>query len=252
IMDPNKSIGRLCLGEDNCISLNDGVESNGEWDAPKYNDTADSGAKKEAKAFYILPDGNRRDKDKVVKKELIVALRGEIYFVKFIINLEDDDIELGVVFGRSFLREGSCWICPSRDENSSIDVPNPNSFNDSPNIFTHPPQPQYESYSCELCGNDSHYGYDCPPRFSLVYEQEPCYNQNFSDNYYPQNSSSFPQQYLNCKNVGVLMKIINVNRGIKTTLSSTFAMILTFLILIKPRGIPSILSLRLFKKISSG
>ncbi|GKD98162.1 hypothetical protein Tco_1382059, partial [Tanacetum coccineum] len=29
--------------------------------------------------------------DKVVKKELIVALRGEIYFVKFIINLEDDD-----------------------------------------------------------------------------------------------------------------------------------------------------------------
>ncbi|GKF87895.1 hypothetical protein Tco_0258772, partial [Tanacetum coccineum] len=42
--------------------------------------------------------------DKVVKKELIVALRGEIYFVKFIINPEEDDIELGVVLGRSFLR----------------------------------------------------------------------------------------------------------------------------------------------------
>ncbi|GJU38537.1 hypothetical protein Tco_1191494 [Tanacetum coccineum] len=66
------------------------------------------------------------------------------------------------------LREGSCWICPSRDENSSIDAPN--SFNDLPNVFTHPPQPQYETYSCELCGNDSHHGYDCPPRFPLVYE----------------------------------------------------------------------------------
>ncbi|GJY69238.1 hypothetical protein Tco_0472220 [Tanacetum coccineum] len=98
------------------------------------------------------------------------------------------------------LREGSCWICPSRDENSSIDAPN--SFNDLTNIFTYPPQPQYETYSCELCGNDSHHGYDCPPRFPLVYEQEPSYNQNFSDNYYPQNSPSFPQQYLCCENCG--------------------------------------------------
>ncbi|GJR49530.1 ribonuclease H-like domain-containing protein [Tanacetum coccineum] len=32
--------------------------------------------------------------NKVVKKELIVALRGEIYFVKFIINPEEDDVEL--------------------------------------------------------------------------------------------------------------------------------------------------------------
>ncbi|GJZ97047.1 hypothetical protein Tco_0669381 [Tanacetum coccineum] len=63
------------------------------------------------------------------------------------------------------LREGSCWICPSRDENSSIDAPN--SFNDLPNVFTHTPQPQYETYSCELCGNDSHHSYDCPPWFPL-------------------------------------------------------------------------------------
>ena len=42
--------------------------------------------------------------NKVVKKELIVALRGEIYFVKFIINLDDDDFKTGVIFGRSFLR----------------------------------------------------------------------------------------------------------------------------------------------------
>ncbi|GJW46519.1 hypothetical protein Tco_0078165 [Tanacetum coccineum] len=42
--------------------------------------------------------------DKFVKKELIVVLRGEIYFMKFIINPEEDDIEPGVVLGRSFLR----------------------------------------------------------------------------------------------------------------------------------------------------
>ncbi|GJS28750.1 reverse transcriptase domain-containing protein [Tanacetum coccineum] len=42
--------------------------------------------------------------NKVVKKELIVALRGEIYFLKFIINPEEDDVEPEVIFGRSFLR----------------------------------------------------------------------------------------------------------------------------------------------------
>ncbi|GJY58535.1 hypothetical protein Tco_0458427 [Tanacetum coccineum] len=42
--------------------------------------------------------------NKVVKKELIVTLKGEIYFVKFIINLEKDDVEPRVIFSRSFLR----------------------------------------------------------------------------------------------------------------------------------------------------
>ncbi|GKC40230.1 hypothetical protein Tco_1052614 [Tanacetum coccineum] len=41
---------------------------------------------------------------KLVKKELIVALKGELYFVKFIINPEEDDFEPGVILGRSFLR----------------------------------------------------------------------------------------------------------------------------------------------------
>ncbi|GJX35743.1 hypothetical protein Tco_0247300 [Tanacetum coccineum] len=35
--------------------------------------------------------------NKVVKKELIVALIGEIYFVKFIINPKEDDVEPGVI-----------------------------------------------------------------------------------------------------------------------------------------------------------
>ncbi|GJS23844.1 hypothetical protein Tco_0452476 [Tanacetum coccineum] len=87
-------------------------------------------------------------------------------------------------------------VCCFGDGDSFSYDPNPNSFNDSPNFSDYPPQPQYESYLCKLCENDSHYGYDCPPRFSLVYEQEASYNQNFSDNYYPQNSPSCPQQYL--------------------------------------------------------
>ncbi|GJX16846.1 hypothetical protein Tco_0217678 [Tanacetum coccineum] len=98
---------------------------------------------------------------------------------------------------------GNCPGCSSVGSgNEFVYNPNPYSYNETPNFFNQPPQPQYETYSCELCGNDSHYGFDCPPRVPLVYEQEPCYNQNFSDNYYPQNSPSFSQQYLCCDNCG--------------------------------------------------
>ncbi|GJR17506.1 hypothetical protein Tco_0966033 [Tanacetum coccineum] len=98
---------------------------------------------------------------------------------------------------------GNCPSCSSVGSgNEFVYDPNPYSYNETPNFFNQPPQPQYETYSCELCGNDSHYGFDCPPRLPLVYEQEPCYNQNFSDNYYPQNSPSLPQQFLCCESCG--------------------------------------------------
>nr|GEW97673.1 hypothetical protein [Tanacetum cinerariifolium] len=64
-----------------------------------------------------------------------------------------------------------------------------------------PPQPQYETYSCELRENDAHYGYDCPPQVPFVYNHDPCFNQDF-DNNFPQTSPSFPQQYLCCENCG--------------------------------------------------
>ncbi|GKD35990.1 hypothetical protein Tco_1251499 [Tanacetum coccineum] len=92
--------------------------------------------------------------------------------------------------------------CNYEDENSFIYDSKLNSSNDSPSVLTHPPQLQFETYLCELCGNNAHYGYDCPPQFALVYEQEPCYNQNFNDNYFPQTSPSFLQQYLCCENYG--------------------------------------------------
>ncbi|GKE22500.1 hypothetical protein Tco_1434012, partial [Tanacetum coccineum] len=81
-------------------------------------------------------------------------------------------------------------------------VSKPNLDNDPPNVFNQPPQPQFESYLCELCGNNAHYGYDCSPQFPFVYEQEPYYNQNFNDNYFPQNSQSYSQQYFCCANCG--------------------------------------------------
>ncbi|GJU31186.1 hypothetical protein Tco_1174775 [Tanacetum coccineum] len=104
--------------------------------------------------------------------------------------------------GRGPLNGGFCSFCTSRAGNSFAYDPNPNSFNDSPSVFTHPPQLQFETYLCELCGNNAHYGYDCPPQFPLVYEQEPCHNQNFNDNYFPQNSQSSSQQYICCQNCG--------------------------------------------------
>ncbi|GKB65874.1 hypothetical protein Tco_0927286 [Tanacetum coccineum] len=86
-------------------------------------DTANSGGKKETKAMFfhkmeteeisdrfvapvseICLDHEVKSGNKVVKKELVIALRGEIYFVKFILNPEEDDVEPGVVFRRSFLR----------------------------------------------------------------------------------------------------------------------------------------------------
>ncbi|GKB83626.1 hypothetical protein Tco_0950521, partial [Tanacetum coccineum] len=142
IMDPNTSIGRLCLGVDDHVSLNDGFESEGQWEGLEYHDTTESGRKKETKAFtfyrmeteeigeqYItlcFMDGlhaydgeinleyeknmisnefaiklcldyEEKEGEKVMKKELLVALRGELYFVKFIINPEEDDVEPRVV-----------------------------------------------------------------------------------------------------------------------------------------------------------
>ncbi|GJX16055.1 hypothetical protein Tco_0216887 [Tanacetum coccineum] len=99
------------------------------------------------------------------------------------------------------LNGGFCSFCASRAGNSFAYDPNPNSFDDSQNLSDYPPQPQYQTYSYELCGNDAHFGYDCPPQVPFVYNPDPCFNQNY-DNNFPQTSSSFPQQYLCCENCG--------------------------------------------------
>nr|GEZ91902.1 hypothetical protein [Tanacetum cinerariifolium] len=67
-------------------------------------------------------------------------------------------------FDQSYL-----YGCGDLNENSSINGLILNSFNDPPNIVTHLPWHHVEN------------------------TREPCYNQNFSDNHYPQNSLSFSQ-----------------------------------------------------------
>ncbi|GKC51686.1 hypothetical protein Tco_1074431 [Tanacetum coccineum] len=95
--------------------------------------------------------------------------------------------------------DGVCFYC-TVGNGTPINFSTPYSSNDSPSVANHPPQPQYVPYSCELCGNDSHYGYDCPPQVPFVYNQDPCFNQSFD--YFPQTSPSFPQQYSCCEDCG--------------------------------------------------
>nr|GEX98081.1 hypothetical protein [Tanacetum cinerariifolium] len=86
------------------------------------------------------------------------------------------------------VRGGLCLPCDLREKNLYNYDPNAYSFDNS-NYF---PQPQDENYLCNLCGNNSHDDYDCQQQFPFVYEQEPSYNQNYDDNYYPHESLSFP------------------------------------------------------------
>ncbi|GKE16195.1 hypothetical protein Tco_1423772, partial [Tanacetum coccineum] len=46
----------------------------------------------------------KKNGEKVVNWKLLAALKGELYFVKFVINPEEDDVEPCVIFGRSFLK----------------------------------------------------------------------------------------------------------------------------------------------------
>nr|GFA66622.1 hypothetical protein [Tanacetum cinerariifolium] len=83
---------------------------------------------------------------------------------------------------------GLCLPCDLRDKDLYNYDPNAYSFDNS----NHFPQLQDENYLCNLCGNNSHDGYDCQQQFPFVYEHEPSYNQNYDDNYYPHESPSFP------------------------------------------------------------
>nr|GEW55257.1 hypothetical protein [Tanacetum cinerariifolium] len=85
------------------------------------------------------------------------------------------------------VRGGICLPCNLREKDLYNYDPNAYSFDNS-NYF---PQPQDKNYLCNLCGNNSHDGYDCQQQFPFVYEQEPSYNQNYDDIYYPHESPSY-------------------------------------------------------------
>ncbi|GJX74909.1 hypothetical protein Tco_0313504 [Tanacetum coccineum] len=66
------------------------------------------------------------------------------------------------------LRDGYCFLCHSKNGDSFTYDSTSNSFDNPPDFSYPPPQPQYVPYSYELCGNDAHYGYDCPPQVPFV------------------------------------------------------------------------------------
>ncbi|GJS33347.1 hypothetical protein Tco_0531729 [Tanacetum coccineum] len=98
---------------------------------------------------------------------------------------------------------GNCPGCSSvGSENEFVYDPNPYSYNDTPNFFNQPPQHQYETYSCEFCGGNPHTGFDCQTGNTPVFDQGPCYNQDFDFNQPPFNSPSQPQQFDCCEFCG--------------------------------------------------
>nr|GEU63962.1 hypothetical protein [Tanacetum cinerariifolium] len=115
ITDPTSSLERICLRENIYGSPSENIEGPEDWNALEYIDTAgtydgeinlalDENLILNEYAVKLCFDYEVKKGKKVVKKELIVALMGELYFVKFIFNPKEDDVELGVIFGRSFMR----------------------------------------------------------------------------------------------------------------------------------------------------
>ncbi|GKF31882.1 hypothetical protein Tco_0101680, partial [Tanacetum coccineum] len=98
---------------------------------------------------------------------------------------------------------GNCPGCSSvGSENEFVYDSNPYSYNDTPNFFNQPPQHQYETYSCEFCRGNPHPGFDCQTGNTPVFDQGPCYNQDFGFNQPPFYSPSQTQQFDCCEFCG--------------------------------------------------
>nr|GEV54603.1 hypothetical protein [Tanacetum cinerariifolium] len=103
----------IFLGENVYGSPSEKIKGHGDWNAPEYTDTAgseinlafDENLISNEYAVKLCLDYEVKRGNKVVKKELSVALRGELYFVKFIINPKEDDMKPGVILGRSHLTQ---------------------------------------------------------------------------------------------------------------------------------------------------
>ncbi|GKC59553.1 hypothetical protein Tco_1087151 [Tanacetum coccineum] len=125
-MDTTSSLGRICLGENVYGSSSEKVEGmefgmlsstrtqllgcircfiNGlhAYDG-EINLALDGNLISNEYAVKLCLDYEVKKRNKVVKQELIVSLKGELYFVKFIINPKEDDVEPEVIFRRSFMR----------------------------------------------------------------------------------------------------------------------------------------------------
>ncbi|GKE02149.1 hypothetical protein Tco_1390132 [Tanacetum coccineum] len=72
---------------------------------------------------------------------------------------------------------GNFPSCSSvRSGNEFVYDPNSYPYNDTPDFYDQPPQHQFKTYSCESCGGDPHYGFDCQTRAPLVFDEPYSYN----------------------------------------------------------------------------
>ncbi|GJZ93401.1 hypothetical protein Tco_0665466 [Tanacetum coccineum] len=120
---------------------------------------------------------------------------------------------------------GNCPSCSSVGSGDEfVYDPNPYSYNETPNFFNQPPQYQYETYSCEFCGGNSHPGFDCQTGNTPVFDQGPCYNQDFRFNqplhYFLSQQQQFP--YENCRDLHENFQYQPINQDFYNSNSSGF------------------------------
>ncbi|GJZ05785.1 hypothetical protein Tco_0539578 [Tanacetum coccineum] len=92
-MDPNSSLGRICLGDDMIVISSDKAEGSGDWNSLEYKTPL------LAKEEEFDGEINLAFDENLISNEFARAL-----LCKFIINPEEDDFIPGVILRRSFLR----------------------------------------------------------------------------------------------------------------------------------------------------
>nr|GEW17617.1 hypothetical protein [Tanacetum cinerariifolium] len=195
---------------------------------------------------------------KAAKKQRINEEVAELKkHIQIVLNDEDDvywPSDTPVCYLRTceqcgiILNYGTCLNCNSKTGNSFTYDIILESFDEVPNP---PPQCHFNIYLYQICESNSHYGYECSQRVPLVYEPEPCYIQNFSDNDSSHNwpgmvlmlvkiaqhkfllfklCQVFHSNILIVKIVRLLMNLTSVNQRIMTIITSRIlAMILILL-----------------------
>nr|GEV66049.1 hypothetical protein [Tanacetum cinerariifolium] len=110
-MDPNSSVRKTCLGENVIDVLSEKAKGHGDWNFLEYQDTANSGGKKEMMVviFHKMDisscfiNGLEAYDDEINLGTEENMISNE-FAVKLCLNHEEDDVEPRVVLGRSFMR----------------------------------------------------------------------------------------------------------------------------------------------------
>ncbi|GJV07055.1 hypothetical protein Tco_1344711 [Tanacetum coccineum] len=112
-MDPNSSLGKMCLEDNTIIISSDKIEGAEEWDSTEYKDTAISKKKKEPKGLIFEKLDTEDISDRYIAPCFVNGL--EVHDGEINLGAENNMISRenavklcleheGVIFGRSFLR----------------------------------------------------------------------------------------------------------------------------------------------------